>query len=176
MRNYTENSPLSKIGCLCCNFNTPTQHNFTGTNPKAPWNLWNFSAINGFIKISATWSVVGMYSNSIKPPLIFSQTQWCQTSICLEHMWKMGFSTSVIVDWLSTNRKIGGEIQTPTQSLPIFRGLSVTCRLSKSTKWLVQLVTHDVPMVTLASSSCLTLRACFSLPMLHMDVPIPQYQ
>src|SRR5260370_40037526 len=110
MLNYTENSPLSKIGCSCCNFNTPTQCNFTGTNPKAPRNLQNFSAINGFIKISATWSAIGTYSNSIQPPSIFSRTQWCQTSICLEHAWKMGFSTSTIVDWLSTNRKIGGEI------------------------------------------------------------------
>src|SRR6266436_2736123 len=114
MQNYTENSPLSKIGCSHCNFNMPTQCDFTGTNPKAPQNLRNFSAINGFVKISATWSAVGTYSNSIEPPSIFSWTQWCRTSICLECTWKMGFSASVIVDWLSTNRKIGGEIGMPT--------------------------------------------------------------
>src|SRR5258708_39768291 len=114
MRNYTETSLLSKIGCSRCNFNTPTQRDFTGTNPKAPQNLQNFSTINGFVKISATWSAVGMYSNSIEPPSIFSQTQWCRTSICLEHAWKMGFSASMIADWLSTNRKIGGEIGMPT--------------------------------------------------------------
>src|SRR5258708_3165969 len=84
----------------------PTQCDSTGTNPNAAQNFWNFSEFNGFIKMLATWSAVGTYSNLIESSSIFSCTQWCQTLICLECVWKMGFSANTTVGWLSTNKKI----------------------------------------------------------------------
>ena len=43
--------------------NTPTQRELIRTNPSASRNFRNFSAFNGLVKMSATWSVVGTYSN-----------------------------------------------------------------------------------------------------------------
>ena len=43
--------------------NTPTQRELIQTNPSMSRNFRDFSAFNGLVKMSVTWSVVGTYSN-----------------------------------------------------------------------------------------------------------------
>ncbi len=99
----------------------PTQCMLTCTKPKAFRNFPNFLAFSTFMKMSATWSDIGTYSSWSVLSSIFSQIQWWRALMCLDHAWKIGFSTKAIVDWLSMSRGIGNKINIPISPKVCFR-------------------------------------------------------
>jgi hypothetical protein len=82
--------------------------------PQARWrtpisfeNLSCFLQHSPFIRMSAIWSPVGVYTGLISPPSTLWHKKWCRTSMCLVQSWNLGFLTMAMADWMSMWRMVG---------------------------------------------------------------------
>ena len=87
-----------------------------GRKPNNSTNLQNLVFTNGFMKMSAGLSSVGMYTTDTFPSSTASLMKWYRTSICFVREWNLLSFDNAIASWLSQLIVICGS-GTPRSSL-----------------------------------------------------------
>ena len=68
--------------------------------PNNSMNFWNLAFARGFMKISAGFSSVGMYTTDTFPSSTALRMKWYGTLICFVHEWNLLSFDSAIAPWL----------------------------------------------------------------------------
>jgi hypothetical protein len=125
---------------------TPNNQIERATNPKFPRKRTNVAWSRGFVKMSASWSWVGTWLNTMVPFYTLSLKKWYLTSMCLVLEWSTRFFATLME--LVQSQRSGIWVHSSTKSLKVYE-------IHNSWEQQLAAATYSVSVVDWATLDCL---------------------